>query len=50
VTSDDGSRGAAPTGRGLSDDERPATSMFVGVLLVEVVVLLALWALGRYFA
>ena len=30
-------------------DERPMTGTYVRVLVLEVVVLLALWAAGRYF-
>lgn len=31
------------------DDDRPMTAAYAKVLLVEVVVLLALWVAGRYF-
>jgi hypothetical protein len=32
-----------------ADDGSPMTRTYAGVLLIEAFVLLALWALGRYF-
>ena len=37
-------------GATVPDPEPPLRGMFVGVLVVQAMVLLALWTLGRYFA
>ena len=34
----------------LQDDAGLMTPMYVAVIVVEVIVLVALWAFGRYFA
>jgi len=33
----------------MSTNDRPMTKTYVGVLVVEVIVLVGLWAFGRHF-
>lgn len=38
------------SGSGSQDDDRAPKAMFAAVVVVEVVVLIALWIVGRYFS